>query len=332
MTDGQPLQSISEWISEKALTEQSRAQHQLAQWTLAASGAYTENTQRAWRADWRVFAQFCQQIQQSALPAAPETVRDFILHCASQQKKAATLRRYVATIARAHTAARSVDPCSDEIVRLALRSAQRSLTTRQKQARGLTWDLIQRYLTIAPTELRDHRDRALVLMAYDGMLRREEIVSVTVNDLQFNDDGSGTLLIRRSKTDQEGEGTFQYLAPDTVRMLRGWLAAADITEREVFRRVISKDRLGAPLQPAAVVDIFQRVVRWLNLPREVWSTFTGHSARVGVTQDLVAQGMGDLQIAQAGRWKDSRMPQRYAAQLRTNKGAIAALTTKLGRV
>lgn len=265
------------------------------------------------------------------MPAEPVTVKGFIDHCVAKQKKAATIRRYVATITRAHKAAGCPDPCSEEMARLALRTAQRTMTTRQKQAKGLNWEVIKTYLSIEPTELRDHRDRALVLVAYDAMLRREEVVAVSLQDLQFNADGSGTLLIRRSKTDQEGEGALQYLAPDTVRLLRKWIELASITEGKVFRRLVGKRKVAEPLTPATVVDVFQRVGKWLGLPREAWRGLTGHSARVGVTQDLVAQGMGDLQIAQAGRWKDSRMPQRYAERLRTARGAIAHLVTEQGR-
>ena len=326
MNDGNALKPLGEWLSEQALDEQRRAQHTLANWTLAAQGAYAENTKRAWRADWNCFHTYCEGTQQMSLPASPETVKGFLDHCVDLQKKAATIRRYVATITRAHKAAGCADPCSEEIVKLALRTAQRSMTTRQKQAKGLNWDAIQLYLTIGPTELRDHRDRAMVLVAYDAMLRREEVVAVEVDDLQFNTDGSGTLLIRKSKTDQESEGALQYLAPDTLRLLRHWMDVAGIVDGKIFRRVIGKHTVGKPLTPASVVAVFQRVGKWLGLPREAWLGFTGHSARVGVTQDLVAQGMGDLQIAQAGRWKDSRMPQRYAAQLRTKQGAISKLS------
>lgn len=332
MNDENALKPIGEWLSEQALTDQRRAQQSLANWTLAAKGAYAENTQRAWRADWRFFYGYCETSKQTALPADPMTVKGFIGHCVAQQKKAATIRRFVATITRAHKAAGCADPCSEEIVRLALRAAQRTMTTRQKQARGLNWDAIQTYLTIEPTELRDHRDRAMVMVAYDGLLRREEVVAVEVEDLEFNTDGSGTLLIRKSKTDQEGEGALQYLAPDTIRLLRHWICLAGITEKEVFRRVIGKQRVGEPLTSASVVDVFQRVGKWLGLPREAWRSLTGHSARVGMTQDLVAQGMGDLQICQAGRWKDSRMPQRYGERLRTSRGAIASLSEAQGRM
>jgi integrase len=334
MTAENMMKRLESEAAETVLDENRRAQHQhaIAEWTAAAEGAYAKNTQRAWRADWTFFYRYCEETKQIALPASPATVSTFIHHCVAQQKKAATIRRYLATITRAHKAARCVNPCDDEIVKLALRAAQRSITTRQKQAKGLSWDAIQFYLTIEPTELRDYRDRALVMVAYDALLRREEVVAAKVEDLELNTDGSATLLIRKSKTDQEGEGALQYLAPDTVRLLRHWIGLAGITDGEVFRRVIGKKRVAEPLTPASVVDVFQRVGKWLGLPKETWKGSTGHSARVGVTQDLVAQGMGDLQIAQAGQWKDSRMPQRYGERLRTTQGAVANLVAMQKRI
>ena len=65
----------------------------------------------------------------------------------------------------------------------------------------------------------DHRDRALVTVAYDTLCRSEELVSIDIEHLHFESDGSATVLIARSKTDQEGEGATAYLAPATVRQV-----------------------------------------------------------------------------------------------------------------
>jgi integrase len=144
-------------------------------------------------------------------------VRAFVIECAAQQKKPATIRRYLATITRAHLAAGGTDPCLDESVKLAMRATARTLGTRQKQARALSWDEIALYLTIPPEQLRDYRDRALIAIACDTMCRSEELVTLDVEHFEFQPDGSGTVLIGRSKTDQEGQGATAYVAPSTVR-------------------------------------------------------------------------------------------------------------------
>jgi hypothetical protein len=63
-------------------------------------------------------------------------------------------------------------------------------------------------------------------VAYDTMARRAELVALDVDDIAFLPDGTGRVLIRRSKTDQAGEGNTAHLARGTVRLLLAWLEAA----------------------------------------------------------------------------------------------------------
>jgi len=65
----------------------------------------------------------------------------------------------------------------------------------------------------------DASNRVLLAVAYDALLRRSELVSLQVSDLVPENNGSATLLMRRGKTDPEGEGTVLYLAPDTVALI-----------------------------------------------------------------------------------------------------------------
>src|SRR5450631_3400737 len=82
----------------------------------------------------------------------------------------------------------------------------RTVPARQTQARGLVWSEIAQYLEFDARHLRDIRDRALVVVAYDTMCRREELVNLRIEDIADSGDGSGSVLIRRSKTDTAGEG------------------------------------------------------------------------------------------------------------------------------
>src|ERR1700733_1939370 len=84
----------------------------LLEWQALADGAYSPNTLRAQKADGVIFQAFCESRGESFLPAAPITIRAFIEHEVKAGKKPATIRRYVATIARAHVAASLLDPCS----------------------------------------------------------------------------------------------------------------------------------------------------------------------------------------------------------------------------
>jgi integrase len=68
--------------------------------------------------------------------------------------------------------------------------------------------------------VRADRERALLCVGYDTMARRSELVALDVEDFNFMEDDSGRVLIRRSKTDQTGEGSKAYLSPATVGYLK----------------------------------------------------------------------------------------------------------------
>ena len=191
----------------------------LAAWDAMAQGAYSKNTRRAWQADGAVFQAFCEGTGLAFFPAVPLTLRHFIEHCIGVGKRPATIRRYLATIARAHLAAGLTSPCASEPVRLALKEMGQKTSARQRQARPLGWAEIERFLKTAGKGLRADRERALLCVASDTMARRSELVALDVEDLTFAPDGSGSALIRRSKTDQAGEGARAYLSRETIRHL-----------------------------------------------------------------------------------------------------------------
>ena len=237
----------------------------------------------------------------------------------------------MSTIGRAHRVSSLVDPTSSEDVKLALKEMGRNSTARQKQARGLVWTEIQTFLSIEPRNLRDVRDRALVAVAYDTMCRREELVSLRVEDIAEAGDGSGSVLIRRSKTDATGEGATAYLSPLTMRLVSLWLKESGLKTGPVFVRVHGAASVGDPLTAQNVATILRKVGKWIGLEKEEWERISGHSARVGATQDLFALNIDVASVMQAGRWTDTRMPIRYGERVLASKGGMARAAKQQGR-
>jgi integrase len=339
----------------------------LADWSGMAKGAFSRNTIRAWKADWEIFVESCRAYRLESLPASPKTVRAFVFECLGRKKKPATVRRYVSTIGRAHRASGVADPTSSEDVKLALKEMGRNSTARQKQARGLVWEEIETFLSIEPRDLRDIRDRALVAVAYDTMCRREELVSLRVEDIsearlrqdvatdevreasraRAHDspepgerrsangpaDGkySGSVLIRRSKTDTTGEGATAYLSPLTMGLLNRWLTESGIKEGAVFVRVLGPSGVGTSLTPQNVMTILRKVGQWIGLKKEEWEKISGHSCRVGAAQDLLALNIDVASVMQAGRWTDTRMPIRYGEKVLASRGGMARAAKSQGR-
>jgi integrase len=303
----------------------------LADWSSMAKGAFATNTLRAWKADWEVFTEHCRMCRLAPLPASPKTVRDFVFECLANNKKPATLRRYVSTIGRAHRASGVLDPTASEEVKLALKEMGRKAPARQRQARGLNWAEIELFLSIDLRNLRDIRDRALVAVAYDTMCRREELVSLLAEDIEEGPEGSGSILIRRSKTDTTGEGATAYLSPLTMRLLKEWTTQAAIKEGAIFVRVHGSAGVGGQLTAQIVTAVFRKVGQWIGLEREVWGKISGHSVRIGAAQDLLALNISLASVMQSGRWKDTRMPMRYAERVLATRGGMAQAAKQQGR-
>jgi integrase len=173
-------------------------------------------------------------------------------------------------------------------------------TARQKQARGLTWAEIELFLSVEPRNLRDVRDRSLVAVAYDTMCRREELVLLRVEDIAEGSDGSGSILIRRSKTDTTGEGATAYLSPLTMQLLSAWLRESGLKTGPVFVRVHGAVGVAESLTAQNVATVLKKVGQWIGLDKNEWVKISGHSARVGAAQDLLALKYGPT-FSNAGR-------------------------------
>lgn len=321
----------------RAIEERLRAFATLAERALA------ENTMRALRSDGRVFMQWCAARRLDWLPASPDTVIAFI-EDVGRDRKPATISRYLSSIAMLHAAAELPNPCATLKVKLTRKAHARSKGTRQKQAMPLGEAAIAEITALlsdrempAPADL---RDRALLLVARDTLARASELVMLRWCDLA-EADGDGTILIRRSKTDQTGQGAVAWLAPETMAALASWrraaerLAAAareagrahDLVDRDGNRiaelhqlMFINLDPAGlGPLSTRSVTRIFQR--RAIEAGQFV--RYSAHSTRVGGAQDLFAAGFDLPSVMQAGRWRSPTQAARYGERLLPQRGAVA---------
>lgn len=193
----------------------------LAKYDAEAHGAFSENTRRALRSDSALFAEWCANHDCRSVPAESETVADFLKDQATE-KKPSTVARYAASIGHLHRAAELPDPTKGNAVRLALKAIRRTKGTRQRQAAPLNESALQRVLGALPEPsrtLRDRRDVAMLALARDALLRRSELVELTVSDLAVAEDGTGSVLVRRSKTDQDGAGAVQFVSAPTIALV-----------------------------------------------------------------------------------------------------------------
>jgi len=120
------------------------------------------------------------------------------------------------------------------------------------------------------------------------MARRSELVAFNVEDLEFMLNGPGTMLMRRSKMDQVGEGSAAYLSCDTVKWLKVRVGHAGVKEGAIFGRLSGQARVAGRLHADMISDIFKRIAQWKRMSEKLVTQISGHSVRVGSAQDLLA--------------------------------------------
>ena len=287
-------------------------------------GAYSQNTIRSYRSDFRIFEAWCSAEGHIALPASPETVATFV-KAESEISSPATVSRRRAAITKIHKLLKLGNPVTSEEVNLATRTMYRQKGRRQVQALGLTQILKRQLIAVCPEDLVGARDRALISVGYDTLCRRSELVQLLVEDLNIESDGSGTILVRKSKTDQVGAGRLAYLSAKTLGHLQIWLTKADLNDGPMFRGVQHRQVGKLPLNPSVLPRILKHRAQQAGLsPLEV-AGLSGHSMRVGAAQDMASAGIDLGAIMHAGGWKSPDMVMRYIEHMDIQKSGMARL-------
>lgn len=283
------------------------------------------NTRRAYRAALAAFVRFCDEQDRSPMPATPETTAAFLSDEASQGLRPATIAVHASAIAYSHRLAGHPNPCDTVLIRDLLRGIRRTQGVAPRQAPALTLARLAAALVgLDRSSVRGRRDAALLTLGFALAARRSELVALDIQDLE--DDGDGLLVrIRRSKTDQEGQGAVLYvpLAGESlevcaVRAVRAWLVdLGEGASGPLFCAVRKGGALGSRLSERAV-DL---VVRRAGSVLEGEAPFSAHSLRSGLVTTLAAQGRTEIQIMQQTRHKSSAMIRRYARELNAKRAS-----------
>lgn len=271
------------------------------------------NTIRGYRSDWRDFSRWCEQNGLCALPANPETVASYIAECATRLK-VGTLQRRVNAIAEAHKVIGLESPTHSAIVRNTMKGIRREKGTAPTQKAAALIDDIRAMVDATDAGIIGLRDRALILLGFAGAFRRSELVRLTISDCEFTRDGL-TVTLRRSKTDQEGQGRkvgIPYGAnPVTcpVRAVQDWIQHAGITDGALFRTVHRHAKVQKNgLFGNDVARILKKLARRAGLDA---TKYAGHSLRAGHATSAAIAGASERSImAQTGH-RSVQMLRRY---------------------
>lgn len=270
-----------------------------------AEASQASNTRRAYASDLRGFGAWCGSRRLEASPASPQTVVLYITHLASYAKLA-TIRRHLAAIAHAHRERGLESPVAHEVVRRVVRGIARTNGSSQTRKTAITLDVLRAMLlAIRGNPLKAQRDRTILLLGFAGALRRSELAALNVEDLSWSREGL-CITIRRSKTDQTGEGS-QIAIPFVpvvslcaARAVRQWLDTAGITEGTVFRTFSLRSELSDRRIDGRDVAI---LVQALTERAHVGGDFGAHSLRAGFVTSAARAKVSLDSIARTTRHK-----------------------------
>jgi integrase len=282
-----------------------------------------ENTRRAYQSDLRHF-----EAWGGSLPASPETIAAYLAAHAGSLT-VTTLVRRLAALSKAHQARGLSNPVHSELVRATLRGIRRKQRRMQLQAKPLLRDDLLLVLDAMGDDLKDLRDRAILLIGFAAALRRSELVALDVPDVEHFRRGI-VLHLRRSKTDQDGQGhniaiPYGRSRWCPVACLDAWLVASGITESAIFRPVDRHARVhNARLSGEAVSILVQERIAAAGLDPVGYS---GHSLRVGLATSAAQAGVPAWRIRAQTRHASETNLARYIRQgeLFTDNAAGALL-------
>ncbi|WP_368930519.1 site-specific integrase [Achromobacter xylosoxidans] len=253
-------------------------------------------TKRAYAADLAHFL-----ANGGELPATPQQLSAYLAKLAATLA-VATIERRLIGIHRAHQDRNLMSPAVHVSVRQTMQGIRRTLGTTQRRVRAIVKDDLLEMLALIDQQkpVRAARDRALLLIGFAGAFRRSELVSIQHEDITVVDEGM-EILLRRSKTDQEGIGRTVFIprarsARCPVAAIDQWAALSGVDSGFVFRRVTRHDTVGnRPLTGQSVALILKMVCRRSGANA---SLVAGHSLRAGYVTTAAMAGLQPFQIQQ----------------------------------
>ena len=276
-----------------------------------------DSTRLAYDINWRTFSTWCTEHTVASLPASAETVACYMTDLAMRGRKFSTLTQHLAAISFEHQHAGLATPSRSPAVRHVMAGIRRTIMVAPHQVDALYTEDIRHMVATLTDSLMGLRDRALLLLGFAGAFRRSELIAFNVDDLQFRAEGL-CVRLRRSKTDQDGQGRLigipygQHAETCPVRAMRAWLDAAQITEGAIFRGMCRHNRIASErLSKRAVADIIKRTAKAAGLdPTHV----SGHSLRAGHCTTAARAGVSGHTIMQQTGHKSLATLHRYIRQ------------------
>ena len=277
-----------------------------------AAAAQSRATKRSYEADLSHF-----KSHGGTIPATPEMIADYLAECAGTTA-VATLQHRLIAIHRAHTDDQLPSPVMDRLVKRTMQGIRRTFGTAQRRVKALVKDDLLELMVLVDKQkpMRAARDKALILIGFAGAFRRSELVALKVEDMTGFENGI-ELLIRRSKTDQEGAGRVVFIphakgSRCPIKALKVWIELAGIEVGPLFRPLNRHDQVVSDkaLTGQSVALIVKSAVRRMS-GVDAAKIVSGHSLRAGYCTEAAIAGLQPYQIREQTGHKSDVTLARY---------------------
>ena len=278
----------------------------------------SDNTLRAYKSDFKDFGLFCAKNGFKSLPSEPKVISLYLTHLSTKDIKMSTLKRRLVSIGVIHKLkGHYLDAKHPSIIENIMGIKRRKGSSQKGKKPILISDLkllIKAIDKQKNDEIKKLRDRTIILIGFSGGFRRNEIVSLNYDDLEFMPEGL-KITLRRSKTDQYGEGSLKGLPyfdnPEYCPVLstKKWLNFSKINTGPVFRRFNKGSKLSEKRLTDQTVALL--IKQYLKLAGIDSRNFSGHSLRSGFATSAAESGVEERSIMAMTGHKSTEMVRRY---------------------
>ena len=265
----------------------------------------SNNTLRAYKSDFRDFSLFCSKNGFQAMPTTPNVIALYITHLSSYSKYS-TLKRRIASISILHKTKGHYIDTKHPIIIENLMGIKRTNGSHQKGKKPLLINDLKKLIEVIDKskekDLKKIRDKAIILIGFSGGFRRSELVSLELEDIEFVSEGV-KIFVKRSKTDQSGEGMTKAIpyfdnhnfCP--VLALKNWMELIDIKNGKIFN-----------ISDKNVALIIKKYANYAGLDS---NKYAGHSLRSGFATSTAESGADERNIMAMTGHKSTEMVRRY---------------------
>ena len=276
------------------------------------------NTVRAYRSDFNDFDLFCLKNGFKALPTQPKIVSLYLTHLSTNDSKMSTLKRRLVSLGVIHKLKGLYLDTKHPSIIENIMGIKRRKGSIQRGKKPLLINNLKLIINVIDEqkneEIKKIRDRSIILIGFSGGFRRNEIVSLDFEDLDFVTEGL-KISLKRSKTDQFGEGLLKALpyfdnskyCP--VQSLQNWIEISKITTGPLFRRF----KKGSKLSENRLTDqtVALLIKEYLKLAGIDSKNYSGHSLRSGFATSAAESGAEERSIMAMTGHKSTEMVRRY---------------------